>query len=340
VLFNDLKYEEAKVPFQEVLDNQNSDPKLDAQAESYLEQIAGILYFAAQKAKKILTSTSLGIQYDSNVLFTSDSQLDQGTASDLAGARYLLMTSAQFRPIYDQEKEFSSKLSLIYMYSSNSAHAKADPMLIGLTFPFVSKGTLLDYGAKWDITPGAEILYMDSDADGTRENLMNSGTLTIANTLMLTPERISIITANLRQDDSPTTPDSTAFKFALNTTQMKFLNKEKNKIASSDLGYSVNNSQGVDYYYSRLDLKATYMQPWKWDSTGIASIGYYLADYSKKTTPKTDSNYSLNFAMARPFNDAIMGTATANYTIQKSTDTNSTYNKWSLMYLITANYDF
>lgn len=340
VLFNDLKYEEAKVPFQEVLDNQNSDPKLDAQAETYLEQIAGILYFAAQKAKKILTSTSIAAQYDSNVLYTADSQLDQGTASDVGGTRYLLMTSAQFRPIYDQEKEFSSKLSLFYMYSANSAHAKADPFLISLTFPYVHKGTLLEYGTKWDLTPGAEILYMDSDADGTRENLMNSGILTVANTLMLSGERISVTTAALRQDDSPTTPDSTAFKLAISTTQMKFLNKEKNKIASGDFGYTINNSQGVDYYFSRVDLKGTYMQPWKWESTGIVSLGYYLADYSKKATPRSDNNYALNLAMVKQHSEALSGTLTANYTIQKSTDSGSTYNKWSLMYLVTANYDF
>ncbi|OQW48420.1 MAG: hypothetical protein A4S09_04380 [Proteobacteria bacterium SG_bin7] len=340
ILFQELKYEEAKGPFQEVLDNQNSDPKLDAQAEKYLEQIAGILYFAAQKAKRILTSTSFGLQYDSNILYTSDSVLDQGTASDVGGARTLLMTSAQFRPIYEQDKEFSSKLSLLYMYSANSTHAKADPMLIALAFPYVSKGTLLEYGSKWDLTPSVEVLYMDADADGTRENLLNSGVLSIANTLVLNPERISTITATMRQDESPTTADSSAFKLILATTQMKFLNVKKDQIASGDLGYSINNARGNDYYYSRLDLKGTYIAPWKWGSTGVASLGYYLTDFSKKTTPRSDSNYSLNLAMSKPINDAIQGTLTANYTIQKSTDSGSTFNKWSLMYLITANYDF
>lgn len=340
ILFNMLKYEEAKIPFQEVLDNQNSDPKLDAQAESYLEQIAGILYFAAQKAKKILTSTSIGVQYDSNILFISNAQLDQGTASDLGGTRFLLLTSGQFRPIYEQDREFSSQLSLLYMYSSNAAHAKADPFLVSLMFPYVSKGTMLDLGSKWDLTPGIEVLFLDADNDGTRENLMNSGVLGISNTLILNSERISVVTANLRQDESPTLSDSTAFKISINTTQMKFLNKERNTLVSGDVGYSINNSKGSDYYYSRIDLKGTYMTPWKWNSTGVASLGYYLADYSKKASPKSDSNYSLNLAMSRPISEAMTGTLTANYTIQKSTDETYSYNKWSLMYMVTANYDF
>ncbi len=340
VLFQTLKYEDAKIPFQEVLDSQFSDPKLDAQAEKYLEQIAGILYFAAQKAKRILTSTSIGVQYDSNILYTSDATLDQGTASDLGGTRFLLMTSGQFRPIYEQDKEFGSKLALTYLYSSNSAHAKADPFLISLTFPYVVKGTLMDLGTKWDITPGAEILYMDADNDGTRENLLNSGVLGISNTLILNPERISVVTANLRQDESPTTSDSSAFKISLGTTQMKFLNKERTTIFSGDAGYTINNAQGNDYYYTRLDLKGTYMTPWKWGSTGIASLGYYLADYSKKTTARADNNYALNLAMSRPIAESLQGTLNANYTMQKSNDSSYTYNKWSLMYMVTANYDF
>lgn len=340
ILYEEMRYEDAKEPFQEVLDNQNSDPKLDAQAETYLEHIAAKLRFAAEKAKRILTSTSLAVQYDSNVLYTSNSALDQGSASDVGGSRLMLMTSGQFRPIYEEDHEFSSKLALTYMFSQNSAHAKADPFILTLTFPFTSKGTLLELPSTWDITPGAEVFYMDSDADGTRENLFNSGLVTVGNTLVVSQDRFSTITAAMRQDESPSTPDSSAFKLTLGTTQLKFLNKERDRIATGDFSYTINNSRGNDYYYSRIDLKGSYTTPWKWSSTGILQLGYYLADYSKKSSPKTDSNYSLTFIMNRNLNDVLQGALSANYTFQSSTDTNSAYNKWSLMYMLTANYDF
>lgn len=340
MLYEDMRYEEAKDPFQEVLDNQNSDPKLDAQAETYLEHIAAKLRFAAERAKRILTSASLALQYDSNVLYTSNNQLDQGTASDVGGIRSMLLASAQFRPIYEEDKEFSSKLATTYMYSANSAHAKADPLMLTLTFPYTAKGTLVDLASTWDLIPGIEVLYMDADADGTRENLINSGTLSIGNTLVLSPDRMSTITAAMRQDESPTTPDSTAFRLTLGSTQLKFLNKERDRIATGDVSYMVNNARGNDYYFSRIDLKGSYTAPWNWGSTLIYQLGYYLADYSKMAIPRTDNNYSLSVIMSRNVAETVQGALTANYTIQNSSAESFTFNKWSLMYMVTSNWDF
>ena len=51
ILFNQEKYEEAKAPFEFVLDN-SKNPKLDEKAESYLDKIAGLMIFKKKQSKK------------------------------------------------------------------------------------------------------------------------------------------------------------------------------------------------------------------------------------------------------------------------------------------------
>ncbi len=350
IKFDVKKYEEAKTPFQEVLDNSDSDPKLDEQAEKYIEQISRILYFAAQKAKTFLFSGTFGLQYDSNILLTSDTVLDQGSPSGAGGIRYLAVANAEHRPIYEKDKEFSERLTLVYIYSADSRFVAADPMIVTLSFPFVYKGMLMETISKFDITPAYEVLYMDSDSNGERELLLNSVVLNLNNTMVLSEARFSSISASLRADESQITPSGTtetekqannpsAFKLTLGTNQIKFLDKEKKSLMSGDLGYTINNAQGSNYYYTRFDLKGTYSAPYKWESTWFAQLGYYLADYSKKSTARVDNNYTFTTGLSKTLKEKWIAGLTASYTIQNS-DSANTYKKWMLMTSITSNFDF
>src|SRR5262249_26430019 len=109
VHFTELRYEPAKVSFQEVLDTSN-DPKMDQSAEDYIEKIDRILAFIRNKEKTFLFNFTTGMQYDSNVLSVNTSDPSTGSATDVADMRTIMGGSAEYRPVYTKETEFSAKL--------------------------------------------------------------------------------------------------------------------------------------------------------------------------------------------------------------------------------------
>lgn len=339
ILFGELKYEQARPAFQEVLDTSN-DPKLDEQAERYLEQIAGILHFAAQRAKTILLSASLGLQNDTNILLLSDSTLDQGAATGAGGLRYLFQGSAAYRPIYEKEKEFSVKLSTLLLYSADSDFTTADPVISNLSFPFVYKGALSGKGNKLEFTPAYETLNMNVDGVGSPENILNSVIVGINNTTVLDEKRFSSVALNIRQDTSPTTEDSTAMKTAISTNQLRFIDKERTRMYNYELGYTVNNSQGDDYFYSRYDAKIGYTRPWIKDAVWFNQLAYYIANYAKKDPAETVKNMTLTTGLSKKLNDFFTAGGTISYTMQDSSVDTSDYSKWVAMLTLTGNYDF
>ncbi|MDZ4661153.1 MAG: hypothetical protein SGJ18_05985 [Pseudomonadota bacterium] len=339
ILFGELKYEDAKIPFQEVLDT-SADPRLDEQAERYLEQIAGILYFAAQKAKSFLLSGTLGLQNDSNILLVSDSALDQGTATGGGGLRYMFQGSLAWRPIFEKDKEFSTKVSTLYLYSADSDFTSADPTITNISFPYVYKGMLAGLGNKLEVTPAYETLNMNSDGIGWSERLLASTILGINNTTVLDERRFSSVALSIRKDTSPTTTDSSAMKTALSTNQLRFIDKERKKMYNYELGYTINSSQGNDFFYSRYDAKLGYTQPWKWETIWFSQLGLYVANYSRKSPAQTDKNTTLTTGLSKKLNENFTSGGTLAYTMQDSSVDASDYSKWIAMLTLTGNYDF
>ena len=107
-----------------------------------------------------------------------------------------------------------------------------------------------------------------------------------------------------------------------------------------EVGYTVNSSQGNDYFYSRYDAKAGYTQPWKWETLWFSQLGIYVANYSKKAPAQTDKNYTLTTGLNRKINDFFNSGGTLAYTVQDSSVATSDYSKWVAMLTLTGNYDF
>ncbi len=133
--------------------------------------------------------------------------------------------------------------------------------------------------------------------------------------------------------DTSSTPDEdlTATKITVSTTQTFFQNQKKTEAWIGELGASQNTASGKNATYSRVDLAATYMAPWKWETIWTARLGIGSANYSEHTSGRTDTNTALALALRKPFSENLSGTLTGVYTINSSTLETSDYSKYLIM---------
>jgi tetratricopeptide (TPR) repeat protein len=357
VLFNDLKYEEAKVSFQEVLDT-SSDPKLDLSAEEYIEKIERVLAYIRNKEKTIFISLGTGLQYDSNVLLVNSSEPGTGSPSDIADTRTVLGLGLEYRPIYDKEKEFSAKLRTDMLYSAKPVNVVADPFLVSLKTPYRHKGMLWGKGFRMEIVPGYEILKLDINSSGAgksffeavgdKESYLNSATLDWLNTRIMTDDWFTSYNLKLRSDavgtDVPATskgdndPGASKFNFVWNN--MWFINKKKTQAWMSDLGVTMNISSGKNLTYNRLDIGGSYVFPWVWELSCIANLNLFYATYPDATTSRADTNAAAAFNMVRPITEWLKASGGLSYTLNESSASSRKYNKYTATLLLTGDWSF
>jgi hypothetical protein len=334
-------YEEAKKNFEYVLDN-SSDPTLDKQSESYIEQISSVMAFQKEKAKKIILSFNLGLMYDSNVLQLSNSSIEQGTASDLLGYRWTYGGTVEYRPIYGQKHEFSAVLAISDMYSTdlNFSAAKTfqdtDAFVNSIYFPYKYKGMAFGRGLLAVVTPGFETMAMNADALGQRETIINSTYVKSDNTLVMNEKWFSAYKLELRNDTSllssaSSDEDATATKITLGTAQTLFVDAAKTKAVIGEAGMSLNNAKGKNARYTRFDLAGTYMTPVGWQTTGIARLAFYDANYSESTTDRRDFDTAITLGFSRPYTDTVTFSLNGVYTTNTSTVASSDYRKYLVM---------
>lgn len=347
IQFQTHHYEEAKPEFEHVLDT-SKDPKLDERAEAYIEQIAGILYFAAQKKIKFFLSGTFGLQYDSNVLLVSNETGAQDTATDQGGLRMLGVGSGKWRPVYSAHHEFATQLDLVYYYSFNEDFNAADPFLVTLKTPYTYKDTVWKKGYKLDVTPGYELLFMDVENTGTRDQILASILLDVDNTFIMRDDWYSTYTVDLRLDDSSLevsdeADDSSATKVTLSTSQMFFLNKPKSKILIGDFGATINSADGDNNKYLKLLLGTTYVHPltfWGSDLSWASTLTYYNQGYSERADDRKDGNITVSSSLSRKINDYFSVSVTADYSKNSSNVDTFSYNKFSVMTAVSSNYSF
>ncbi|MBK8203764.1 MAG: hypothetical protein IPK68_16105 [Bdellovibrionales bacterium] len=167
ILFNQEKYEEAKPPFEWVIDNSN-DSSLDNRSEEYLEKIAQLVVYKKNQAKRLLFNATIGAMYDSNVLLAPDNVNSQGSSTEEADYRLITNGGVEYRILNGKTHEFSSKLASSYMRSSKSELSIADPFQNTITLPYVYKGTVKGKGYRLTVTPGYEALNMSVETDVLR----------------------------------------------------------------------------------------------------------------------------------------------------------------------------
>lgn len=342
--FQNEKYESSKSNFEFVLDN-STDSNLDQQAESYIEQIANIMAFEAEKKKRFILTANMGMMFDSNILSVANSNLTEGSATGLEGYRAMYGGSIEYRPIYNIKHEFSAILSASDMYSmSPSFQAKTefqntDPLSMSIAFPYKYKETL--FGKPWQMvaTPSYETINMNSDKEGSRELLVSSVVTKLDNTLVMNENYFAAYGLEYRSDTptsgTGTDDDQTAKKISLSTSHTFFTDKKKTTAWIGDMTLASNQAEGANQTYFRYDLGGTYLAPWIWETSYTARLSLGQADYSKHLIGRKDTVYGLNLGLTKPLSETWTAALAAAYTINQSTLESSDYKKYTIMAVFT-----
>lgn len=340
IRFEEKDYAQARDHFQTVLDT-SRDPKLDQRAEEAIEQILRLQQFEAERAKKWYLTATVGLNYDSNVLQISDSQLDTGSASDTIGYRFLQQASLRYRPIYEADKEFAAQLDLLNMYSvddsfqSDQDLRNADPLVATLTLPYTRKGLLLGKGHKIDFVPGFETIYMSIE-NNENKAILNSYLFNILNTVIMSENWFANYNLEMRYDqsglDSSTgTNDSSAFKAKLGWGNYFFLNQDKTRIVTADAGYTSNQAKGDNAVYDRLDLGLGYVGQTFWNMTYNAKISYFQLSYTKNTNGRADNSYTGSFALSKKLTERYSSGLLTSYNRNDSNVESNRFDRISVM---------
>lgn len=344
VYFEKKSWPEARTEFQAVLD-QSKDPALDERAEAYLENILRQQQFDAERAKRWTLSGTFGTLYDDNVLLSSDSDRDRGTATNLEAFRTLLVGSARYRPLYEENREFAAQLDVMTMYSvgtdfqSTQTLTNSDPTIVGLTLPWTYKGLFRGKGYKFDFVPGYEMTYMSIE-NNEMKAIYNSALIGFQNLFVMDERWYMNVNVDLRQDTSAlnsSTGDnnSSALKTKLTWSNINFL-EDKKQLILSDVAYTSNAALGKNSVFNRIDLGAGYVFPWKWGTTVLSKLSYYLLTYPENSNGRVDNSATLTLGMSRPATEKLMLGLTGTYTINSSNVESNQYKKLNLMLTLSA----
>lgn len=338
--FEKENYEESKKNFEHVLDN-SVDPAFDKQAETYIEQIANAMAFKKEQSKKFIISLNAGLNYDSNILAVSNSQVSSGVPTELAGYRWMYSGSLEYRPVYTVENEFSVILSAGDMYSTDKnfkaeqQFQNTDPLVIGLSAPYKHKGKAFEKYYQLGLTPGYEQITMNADGSGSRELFTTSFYVYNDHLLMMNENWFANYTVELRSDTAKTNTggddDASGTKIGLSTSQTFFQNAKKTEAWIAEFGGSNFTAKGKNETYTRFDIAANYMAPFKWDTTWIARLAYYTQDYSQGTLGRKDNDLAATLSLKKPFTESLFGTVSGTFTDNQSNVDSFTYNKYTIM---------
>jgi tetratricopeptide (TPR) repeat protein len=341
ILFTQEEYEKAKEPFERTIDISN-DPKMDDQAEAYLESLIGLIKQQQALKKKWFFNGMVGLTYDSNVLLTPDSDT-AGTATEEADIRLALAGDGEYRFKNTKLKEFGAKASAYYLRSSKEEVSEADPFLINLSTPYTHKGYAFGKGYKFALKPAYELVYMDLDEDGTRESILQSFVIGADNTFVMRNDWFSAYNFEFRQDDamypsSAGDDNADALKISLKTTQTFMLDKTNKRALIGNAGYLQNSAKGKEKYYDRIDIGVSYMQPTSWGASWVSSLNYYISHYAQSSDGRKDKNLTLSTGVTKPYNEWMSWMVMGSYVNNASTEDANHYSKYSIMGAAVFNY--
>lgn len=341
VQFTQEKYDPAKKNFENVIDT-SKDPKLDEQAEQYLDRIASALAFQKLRENKFTVAFTVGPMYDSNVLLSPDTLPGGGKPSNTGDFRLLTLLDLQYRPLFNEHYELAPHVTANLTNSVKNSNAQGDPFIYDLASPFTFKAKK---GNRYTVTPGYEWLYMDPTNTGTKSIEMASPFLAFDGTFIMSQTWISTYTFEYRFDKS-SDPSSLgennldSNKFTLRTTQLMFLDKNRKKMLIPAGGYIMNNAKGAAKTYNRFDLGITYVQPTVWNMGWNIGLNYYNQKYKSATPSRTDNDYTLTTGVSKPIRDWVTWGLTGSYTKNGSSDSSYTYSKYLIMTTATFSTNF
>ncbi len=336
ILFTQEKYEECKKSFERVIDA-SQDPRLDEQAESYLDKVAGAMAYKKLRENKFTLMAMIGISYDSNVLSSPDNTPAGSAPTNKADFRLLTLADLQFRPIFSEKREFAPHATINLTNSAKAESAKADPFIYTVAAPFTWSTQLSKKAYRLTLNPGYELLYLDPTGTGTKTKEMSSYYLGIDQTLSMRKDWVSTYSLEYRHDksDDPTSVgpnDLSGTKYTFRTIQTFMLDKALKQALMPMIGYSRDSAVGSTKSYNRYDAGITYARPIPWSMGWNVGLAYYRITYPGTSNPtRTDSDYSFTTGITKPIKDWIIWGVTGNYTKNSSNDPNSQYSKFLIL---------
>lgn len=346
ILMSQEKLEEAKNAFEYVVDN-SKDPALDQQADDYIEKILQLAQAKKMDSQRLTVSGTFGLTYDSNILLAPNGQTAQGSTVDKGGGLRLLASgSADYRYYRWGSNDLNAKVTSTYFYSLKTIYAKADPFLAGLSLPYTHKGTWGSKGHKLTIAPGTEALFMDPNAAGSRNVILNSYFLGVENLFVMNPKWFANYIFEYRSDvanvgnypQSTGINDLSAKKYTFKTQQILFVDDTKKRAVILSGGGIFNMANGSESAYTRYEAGFNFTAPiQKWNASWMAGLTAYYLTFPTKVPNRHDTNVTVMAALSKPVNEWLTAGVMANYTTNASDDANSAYNKYTVLTTATFN---
>lgn len=350
ILFSQENYDPAKKSFETVIDT-SSDPRLDDQAEQYLDRIASALAIKKLRENRFTFTGTLGGNYDSNVLLSPDNTSDQGGQTKVSDFRILTIADLEYRAIYTERHEFGAKVDANLTNSLKNEAAIADPWIYNLSLPYAYKGVIGSKGVKFGLKPALELLYMDPYETGTKKEILQSYYVDLDTTLVMSPKWFSLYTLEYRHDDSKGVDsegnetntgenNADALKYSLRTSQMFFFDNAKKEGMIFNLGYIINNATGDEKKYTRIEGGFMYLKPWIWSATWNAGLSLYRLSYGSASETRNDFNWTLNTGFSKPIKEWLTWGVAATYTDNGSNISTDDYSKYVVMSTLTVTTNF
>jgi tetratricopeptide (TPR) repeat protein len=335
VQFAQEDYLGAKKSFEHVIDT-SQDSRMDQQAEEYIERIAQMLMFKKLQEKPWTLTGTLGMNYDSNVTYSPD-QSTSASATRIDDLRLNTIADVAYRAIYNREHELSAKVNANLTNSRRDSAAPSDPWLYSFSLPYNHKGMLWGKGHVLGVKPSYEMLYMDPTDTGTKSKTLGSTLVDFDNTFVMRSDWVAIYGLQYRQDkfDLASSTDDNNFdakKYTLKTTQVRFLDKAKKEALIGIAGFVLNNAEGKNKKYYRIDASATYTRPMKWGYAGTVGLAMYKAKYSKSDPQRTDTNFGFTVGIDKPVKEWVTWSVSGTFTKNDSSDESTyEYDKYVIM---------
>lgn len=349
IYFSKEDWKSSRSQFEYTLDN-SQDPKMDEQAEMYIEQIIAMEQLESKRKNPFTLDVTAGLSYDSNVLLVSDSSSSSASATDKAGLRGLLVLGLDYRLLFTDKNEVTLDFGYIDMYTVNSSLKpeatlqNSDPQMISFKVPWKIKTNLYQKPYQVTFALGLETLNLNADASGARELILSSNLLSIEQVYFAKEDYMATLNFEFRQDDSKLSGDSgvnsDATKISLSHASTWFLDAKKQRAYLGGLGLSSNNAKGDNEKFTKVDLSFGYLTPFYYETNFVSQLALSSSQYPSHTEKRADTNTALNLAFSKSLAERLTGSLALNYTLNASNVEASSYNKYSLTFVTSWGVDF
>lgn len=348
IQFTKEDFKPARSSFEYTLDK-SEDPKLDEQAENYIEQIANVEQFFEKKNKPFTFNLSAGLQHDSNVLLKSDSSTG-GTATDKAGIRGVANSSLEYRMVYNETHEFTGILTYNDLYTTNTSLKAvaelqdADPMVLGASTPYKYKGMAFGNPYQLTVAPGYETIYLNADGESPRELILMSAYVNTDQTFVISQDFFSTLGIDLRSDDSQLSgssgTDNDATKVTISSDNTMFQDAKKTQAILAGALVELNTAKGDDATYTKFGLNGGYLTPYKWGTSIAGTLSVNSTTYPKHSSDRKDTELGINAGISKPLTEDLIGMLSYTYTNNQSNVDSASYSKFTLTALLNWSVDF